>query len=138
MLHNLEYIWARNEGPFRRNMGHLYELQARVLFAWIEERKKMSQLAYAMSTQPGIREAEMVDRLLAMNDLRVMRLKWKAMKTQDGAQTWSPEDLLCRTFAALTNTEGTEHLFKEGLARLNDDVFEFLRSEDMKISMLKR
>lgn len=86
----------------------------------------------------------MVDRLLAMNDLRVLRLKWKAMKTQDGVNggsvggnALSPEDWLCRTFATMTKTEGTEHLFKEGLERLNESVFEFLKSEDMKISMRK-
>jgi hypothetical protein len=73
-----------------------------------------------------------MDRLLAMNDLRVMRLKWKNMSTLDGA---SPEDLLCRVFAVMSNTENTEHLFKDGLERLNRDVFEFLRSEDAKIVM---
>lgn len=73
-----------------------------------------------------------MDRLLAMNDLRVMRLKWKNMSTLDGV---SPEDLLCRVFAIMSNTENTEHLFKDGLERLNRGVFEFLRSEDAKIVM---
>jgi hypothetical protein len=54
------------------------------------------------------------------------------MSTLDGA---SPEDLLCRVFAVMSNTENTEHLFKDGLERLNRDVFEFLRSEDAKIVM---
>lgn len=139
ILHqNLEYIWSRNEGSFRRVMGQLYELQAKILFAWMEERRKISQLQYIMEAQPGVRSPEMVDRLLAMNDLRVLRLKWKALSTQDGNQTVSPEDLLCRTFATMTKTEGTEHLFKDGLERMNENVFSFLRSEDMKIKMDKR
>jgi hypothetical protein len=77
----------------------------------------------------------MMDRLLAMNDLRVMRLKWKNMSPLEGA---SPEDLLCRTFAAISNTENTEHLFRDGLDRLNRGVFEFLRTEDSKIVMQRR
>ena len=76
-----------------------------------------------------------MDRLLAMNDLRVMRLKWKNMSPLEGA---SPEDLLCRTFAAISNTENTEHLFRDGLDRLNRGVFEFLRNEDSKIVMQRR
>jgi hypothetical protein len=76
-----------------------------------------------------------MDRLLAMNDLRVMRLKWKNMSTLDGV---SPEDLLCRVFTVMANTENTEHLFKDGLDRLNRGVFEFLRNEDSKIVMHRR
>ncbi|KAF2281515.1 uncharacterized protein EI97DRAFT_429532 [Westerdykella ornata] len=139
LLQNLQYIWEQNEHNFRRQMGPLFDLQGRVLDAWIQERWKIIQLQYAMESKPGVRPSEMVDRLLAMNDLRVMRLKWKAMKTQDvGNVVLSPEDLLCRTFATMTKTEGTENLFKEGLEKLNESVFEFLRSEDMKISMSKR
>jgi hypothetical protein len=70
-----------------------------------------------------------------MNDLRVMRLKWKNMSTVDGV---SPEDLLCRTFAIMANTANTEHLFKDGLDRLNREVFDFLRHEDAKIVMHRR
>ena len=79
--------------------------------------------------------AGLVDRLLAMNDLRVMRLKWKNMSTIEGL---SPEDLLCMAFRVMTNTEGSEYLFKDGLDRLNGGVFEFLRSEDAKIVMQRR
>jgi hypothetical protein len=77
----------------------------------------------------------LVDRLLAMNDLRAMRLKWKNMSSVDGL---SPEDLLVMGFRVLTGTEGSEYLFKDGLARLEVGVFEFLRSEDGKIVMQRR
>lgn len=74
----------------------------------------------------------LVDRLLAMNDLRAMRLKWKNMSSIDGI---SSEDLLCIAFRGMTNTEGSEYLFKDGLARLELGVFDFIRSEDAKIVM---
>ncbi|KAF2267957.1 hypothetical protein CC78DRAFT_32995 [Lojkania enalia] len=138
LLHMLEQVWARNESTFRRQMGSLYDAQGKVLQAWIEERRKISQLQRSMEGQPGVPHSEMIDRLLAMNDLRVMRLKWKAMTTYDGSQGVSPEELLCRTFATMTKTEGTEHLFQGGLEKLNESIFEFLRSEDMKISMARR
>ncbi|KAF2473171.1 uncharacterized protein BDR25DRAFT_257397 [Lindgomyces ingoldianus] len=131
----LELIWRHNTPIFQAQMGHLYTYQGNVLLAWIDERRKIAQLRQAMEIQPGVRAPEMVDRLLAMNDLRVIHLKWKALKTQVGSQTLSPEDLLCKTFAMMTQTEGTEHLFRAGLDRLNEGLFEFLRSDDMKISM---
>jgi hypothetical protein len=138
LLRNLEYLWVLKASFFQRQMGSLFDVQSRVLLAWVEERRKISQLRRSMENDPGVPAPEMVDRLLAMNDLRVLRLKWKSMNTQDGNQTLSPEDLLCRNFAAMTNTGGTEYLFKDGLDRLNDSMFEFLRSEDMKIMMTKR
>jgi negative regulator of sigma E activity len=88
-----------------------------------------------MAAQPGVNHAALVDRLLAMNDLRAMRLKWKNMSPIDGL---SPEDLLCMAFRVMTGTEGSEYLFKDGLARLEVGVFEFLRGEDGKIVMGRR
>jgi hypothetical protein len=41
-------------------------------------------------------------------------------------------------FRGMTNTEGSEYLFKDGLARLELGVFEFLRSKDAKIVMQRR
>ena len=135
LLHKMESLWHLNTPVFRKQIGPHYDLQTKVLHSWITERRKIAQLRQALTYAPGVPAVEMVDRLLAMNDLRVMRLKWKNMSSADGL---SSEDLLCRTFAILTNTEGTEYLFKDGLDRLNEGVFEFLRSEDMRILMHKR
>jgi len=138
LLANIQSIWMHNTPAFRQAIGPLFDLQTHVLFAWIQERYKIMQLKYAMETQPGVPPHEMVDRLLAMNDLRILRLKWKAMSTQDGNVTLSAEDLLCRAFAVMTKTVNTEGLFKEGLDRLNETVFGFLKGEDMKISLGKQ
>lgn len=55
-----------------------------------------------------------------MNDLRILRLKWNALKVHGGTQHLASEDLLCSTFAIMTRTKGTEALFKEGLDRLKE------------------
>jgi len=135
LLHKMETLWHLGTNLFRKQLGTHYDLQTNLFHAWVTERRKIAQLRHALTYAPGVPAAEMVDRLLAMNDLRVMRLKWKNMSSAEGL---SSEDLLCRTFAILTNTEGTEYLFKDGLDRLNEGVFEFLRSEDMRILMHKR
>ena len=131
----IQNLWYLGEVMFRADLGPHYEMCSRVLHAWLHERQSITSLRHSLMTQPGVSAAGMMDRLLAMNDLRVMRLKWKNMSPLEGA---SPEDLLCRTFAAISNTENTEHLFRDGLDRLNRGVFEFLRTEDSKIVMQRR
>ena len=130
LLYKTESLWQYGTAHFHKQIGPLFDLQTKVLFSWIAERRMLAQLRQAIALRPGVSAAEMVERLIAMNDLRVMRLKWKNMSSADGL---SAEDLLCRTFAVMTNTEGTEYLFKDGLDRLNESVLEYLRSEDLKI-----
>jgi hypothetical protein len=138
LLRNLEGTWHANAHTFRQVLGPMYEIEAHVLFSWVSERFKMLQLKYLMDSQAALPPSEMVDRLLAMNDLRMMRFKWRAMKVEEGNNMLSAEDLLCRAFALMTKTEGTEAMFKQGLERLNESVFGFLKTEDMKISMVKQ
>ncbi|KAF2633669.1 hypothetical protein BU25DRAFT_405539 [Macroventuria anomochaeta] len=135
VISRIHHLWYLGEAMFRAELGPHYEMCSRILQAWLHERQAISSLRHSLLTQPGVSAAGLMDRLLAMNDLRVMRLKWKNMSTLDGV---SPEDLLCRTFAVMANTENTEHLFKDGLDRLNRGVFEFLRHEDSKIVMHRR
>ncbi|XPS73614.1 hypothetical protein M3J09_005758 [Ascochyta lentis] len=135
VLTRISYLWYHGEAIFRTELGSHYEMCSRILTAWLHERQAISSLRHSLIAQPGVSAAGLMDRLLAMNDLRVMRLKWKNMSTLDGV---SPEDLLCRTFAVMANTENTEQLFKDGLDRLNRGVFEFLRNEDSKIVMHRR
>jgi hypothetical protein len=70
--------------------------------------------------QPSAQTLEMVDRVLVMNNLRILRLKWKALRVRDHNQDSTPEDLLCSTFAIMTGTQGTDTLFKKGLERLKE------------------
>ena len=135
VVSQIQNLWYLGEVMFRADLGPHYGIRSRVLHAWLHERQSITSLRHSLMTQPGVSAAGIMDRLLAMNDLRVMRLKWKNMSPLEGA---SPEDLLCRTFAAISNTENTEHLFRDGLDRLNRGVFEFLRNEDSKIVMQRR
>lgn len=135
LLRNLQSLWYHGESVFRRELGPHYDLISKILTLWIHERSAIIALRHSMAAHPGVSSTGLVDRLLAMNDIRIMRLKWKNMSTIEGL---SSEDLLCQAFKVMTNTEGSDHLFKDGLDRLNGGVFEFLRNEDAKIVMHRR
>lgn len=135
LLQRLHTLWYHGEALFRAELGPHFDLISKILTSWLHERQAITALRHSLASQPGVSPVGLVDRLLAMNDLRVMRLKWKNMSTVDGL---SPEDLLCQAFRVMTNTEGSEYLFKDGLERLNDGLLEFLRSEDAKIVMQRR
>ncbi|XP_014557104.1 hypothetical protein COCVIDRAFT_98098 [Bipolaris victoriae FI3] len=135
LLQRLHALWFHGESLFRNELSTHYDLVSKILTAWLHERQAIAALRHSMASNPGVSHVSLVDRLLAMNDLRAMRLKWKNMSPIDGM---SPEDLLCMAFKVMTNTEGSEYLFKDGLARLELSVFEFLRSEDSKIVMQRR
>ncbi|KAL5120726.1 hypothetical protein ACEQ8H_001475 [Pleosporales sp. CAS-2024a] len=132
LLHRINTLWYHGESIFRPELGAQYDLTTHILTAWLQERYAIASLQQAMATQPGLptSSAAIIDRLLAMNDLRAMRLKWKNMSPVDGM---SPEDILIRAFCVMTMTEHTEFVFKEGLSRVERTVFEFLRTEDAKI-----
>jgi hypothetical protein len=132
LLHRINTLWYHGEAIFRPELGAHYDLTTHILTAWLQERYAIASLQHALTTQPGLpsSSAAIIDRLLAMNDLRAMRLKWKNMSPVDGM---SPEDILIRAFCVMTMTEHTEFVFKEGLNRVERTVFEFLRTEDAKI-----
>lgn len=132
LLHRINTLWYHGEPMFRPELGAHFDLTSHVLTAWLQERYAIASLQHALATHPGLpsSSAAIIDRLLAMNDLRAMRLKWKNMSPVDGM---SPEDILIRAFCVMTMTEHTEFVFKEGLSRVERNVFEFLRTEDAKI-----
>jgi hypothetical protein len=71
---------------------------------------------------------DMVPHVLELNSLRILRLEWKDTNIQE----ISPEDLLCKTFAALTNCKGLEGMFKLGLCNLDRGISMF-QDEEMTI-----
>jgi hypothetical protein len=132
LLHRINTLWYHGEPIFRPELGAHYDLTSHILTAWLQERYAIANLQHALATHPGLptSSSAIIDRLLAMNDLRAMRLKWKNMSPMDGM---SPEDILIKAFCVMTMTEHTEFVFKEGLSRVERSVFEFLRTEDAKI-----
>jgi hypothetical protein len=135
LLHSLEQVWASHEQVFRLAMERHFKSHHEVLLIWISERRKTSQLRTMIERQPSVQTLGMVDRVLAMNDLRILRLKWKGLKLHNGSRDVSPEGLLCSTFAIMTKTEGTEMLFKEGLDRLKETSPGVMRTDDLVISI---
>ncbi|KAF1947613.1 hypothetical protein EJ02DRAFT_390638 [Clathrospora elynae] len=135
LLQRLHALWYHGESLFRAELTTHYDLVSKVLTSWLHERQAILALKHSLAMNPGVSHVGLVDRLLAMNDLRALRLKWKNMSSVDGL---SAEDLLVQAFRVMTNTEGSEYLFKDGLARLELGMFDFLRSEDSKIVMRRR
>ncbi|KAI1559921.1 hypothetical protein PtrEW7m1_011726 [Pyrenophora tritici-repentis] len=120
MLRSLEQVWTSHEQDFRLIMEQRFNDHQKALHIWIGQRRKTSQLQMMIDRQPSAQTLEMVDRVLVMNDLRILQLKWKALRVHVHSQDSTPGDLLCSTFAIMTRTQGTEALFKEGLERLKE------------------
>ncbi len=99
LLQRLHTLWYHGGAHFERDLGPHYDLISKIFTAWLHERQAITALRHSLASQPGVTPMGLVDRLLAMNDLRVMRLKWKNMSTVDGL---SPEDLLCMAFRVMT------------------------------------
>ncbi|KAJ5051176.1 hypothetical protein J3E72DRAFT_204581 [Bipolaris maydis] len=130
LIRLLHSLWFHCESLFRSELATHYGLVSEILNAWLREREAIVTLRHSMAANPSVPKAGLVDRILVMNELRAMRLRWKNMSPIDGM---SPEDLLCMAFKVITNTEGSEYLFKDGLAKLELSVLEFLSSDDNKI-----
>lgn len=64
-------------------------------------------------SQSNAQSLEMVQRLLALNDLGALHLKRRAHRVQFEGPVVTSENLLCGLFAIMTNMKGTEPLFKE-------------------------
>ncbi|KAL5395344.1 hypothetical protein PMIN03_013025, partial [Paraphaeosphaeria minitans] len=135
LLCSLEEIWAEHEQQFKLAFHRLFASYREALFAWISERRITNQLRSMIESEPSAETLETVDRVLAVNDLRILRLKWRTINALDGDQAISPEDLLCRAFAAMTRTDGTEPLFKRGLEKLEETAISAVRYEDLTISI---
>jgi hypothetical protein len=127
LLNSLEQVWASHDKGSRLTTEQVSDCHREVLLIWIMERRKLSELQLMVGRQPSEQTLDIVERVLVMNDLRILRLKWKALKLHVSGQDVAPEDLLCSTFASMTRTEGTEVLFKEGLAGLKETSPEILR-----------
>jgi hypothetical protein len=137
LLQHISTLWYHGEPIFRPELGLHYDLTSHILTAWLQERYAIASLQHALAAHPGLPSSSsgIINRLLAMNDLRAMRLKWKNMSPVDGM---SPEDILVRAFCAMTMMEHTVFVFKEGLSRVEREEFAFLRTEDAKIVMHRR
>ncbi|KAF2000129.1 hypothetical protein P154DRAFT_522907 [Amniculicola lignicola CBS 123094] len=153
ILSSLESIWSINATYYQQRSPGMFDTNTRVLYAWIGERRKIGALRESLAQQPGMKNGEVVDRLLALNDLRMLRLKWKMMKSdpsnpQSGAEGEgrrrengefvSAEDVLCKVFAMMTRTEGTEETFRQGLDILSRESFGLLKEDDKIISLRPR
>lgn len=124
-LERLDALWSDGESLFRSELAGHYDLVCKILSDWHDERQTFAALRHSIAVNEGASLEVLVDRLLAIEKLQGMQLKWKSMKSITGM---SPDDWLCKVFMVITNTKETS-IFKQGLARLNSNEFEFLRTQ---------
>lgn len=134
---SLKEVWAQKEEDFKLVLDDLFAAHREALFGWIEELRVMRQLQLIWESHPVMDTSvlTLVSRVLALNRVRIALLRWKTIKANDGNQDLSLEDLLYRALGLMTNTEGSEQLFKKGVQTLRDTVFKAIRSEDLAILM---
>jgi hypothetical protein len=135
ILHSLERVWASCQEDFKPIMKERFSDHHKALSIWISQQRKTSLLRTMIGRQPSEQTLEMVDRVLVMNDLRALRLKWETLRVHDHGQESTPENLLCSTFAIMTRTQGLEALFKKGLERLKQTSSEVWGCDDSVISI---
>ncbi|RYN80013.1 hypothetical protein AA0119_g13509 [Alternaria tenuissima] len=115
LLVRMRTLWSHGEAPFRAELPQHFDLVSEILTVWLDERQVIASLRHSMQVKHGFLHGKVVDHMVTMNNLRDTRLKWKNMSLTDGL---SFEDMLCMAFKVMTNTGGSENVFKYGLARL--------------------
>ncbi|KAL5411205.1 hypothetical protein PMIN04_010327 [Paraphaeosphaeria minitans] len=136
LLRILEEVWAQKEEEFKLVLDDLFASHREALFGWIEELHMLSKLSSFMEmvSHSGMGTQTLALKFLVLNHVRTMRLRrWMIIKAHNGNPGLSFEDLLCGTFALMTNTKGSEQLFKKGVQKLRDTAFKEIRSEDLAI-----
>jgi hypothetical protein len=124
LLRSLERVWAGREHDFRPALEPHFDSCHKALRIWIGQRRKTSELRSMIDRQSSAQTLDMVNRVLAMNDIRILRMQWEALRVSADARTMSPEDLLCSTFAIMTRTKGMGALFREGVNNLTKTSYE--------------
>ncbi|RAR15497.1 hypothetical protein DDE83_001138 [Stemphylium lycopersici] len=108
-------LWSYGEAHFRAELPQHFDLVSEILTVWLDEREVIASLRHSMQVKHGGFSGEVTDHMLAINNLRDRRLKWKNASLTDGLGF---EDWLCTAFKVMTDTLGSEYVFKYGLARL--------------------
>jgi hypothetical protein len=120
ILDSLEQVWTSHKQDFESIMDQRFNDHHKALCIWIGIQRMTRQLRMMIDRQPSAQTLEMVRRVRVMNDLRILRLKWKALGVHDHGQDSTLENLLCNTFAIMTGTQGTEALFEKVLERFKE------------------
>ena len=132
LLRSLEQVWASRTHDFRHALEPQFDDCHKALRIWIEQRRTTSKLRSMIDRQPSAQTLDMVNRALAMNDVRILGEQWEELRVSADARTMSPEDLLCSTFAIMTRTR-LEWLFKEGVDNITNISHKVWSSDDFVI-----
>ena len=129
LLKKLHELWLCGKSMFRRELDTYYDNVSQILYAWLQEREAIIELQHPNTAKPGVLQEGSFDRLLALNKLREMRIKWKQMSS---IHDMSPYDLLCKAFIVMTNFKCVGWLLKEKLEIQALSVSDFIHKEESK------
>ncbi|EMD86721.1 hypothetical protein COCHEDRAFT_1228183 [Bipolaris maydis C5] len=129
LFEDLRELWLQGESLFRRKLATQYDLISEILNAWLQQREAIIKLRHSTAANLGVSKQVNVERLLALNNLRAMLIKWDDMSPIDGK---SSEDLLCVAFSVIINCTDNGDLFKDKLKELRSSVVNLLRGEDSR------
>ncbi|KAK7189954.1 hypothetical protein PSPO01_03675 [Paraphaeosphaeria sporulosa] len=133
LLRNLKEVWAQKEEQFKLVLDDPFASHREALFRWMEELRITSELQLMRASYSGVDTPALALKALVLNRVRVVYLRMRIIKANDGNEDLSLGNMLCRTLTLMTNTEGSELLFKKGVQKLRDTTFQEIRSADLAI-----
>jgi hypothetical protein len=115
-LHDLLQLWHKKDIIFRREFGAQYNAIYRVFEGWIKGRLNIAVLYSKLSSQSGPPPSvsTTIEQIHALNALRVEKLTLLHVCADEKLRN----KLLAKVFSLLTETNGTDHVFLEGICRL--------------------
>jgi hypothetical protein len=119
--------WVLGKPDLCTKLGTHFELVSQTLDTWIESQEAVAMLRHPVRVSPDSSQ-ELAKYLKAANTIRTLKLEKRRLV--DGPST---EDLLCKAFTAMTDIEGSERLFREGLDRLELGMCRYLECVEWKI-----
>jgi hypothetical protein len=111
----LEGHWMDSVAQYEEVFGSLYPAASYVLTSWISERRSIIALGEDIKPE---------EQFLTANDIRIMRLKWTHTSVQHHGEMMDSTDILCYTFAKITDStgKGTLTMFRDGLEKLHGEL----------------
>jgi hypothetical protein len=135
LLKSLEQVWMSHEHSFKLALEPRFNGCREALRIWIGLRRKTNELRSLVQRQSSAQTLDLVDRALAMNEVRMLHWQWEELRAPVDGQAISPEDLLCSTFAIMTRTEEMEMIFMKGLDNIRKTLPNICSSGDSVISI---
>lgn len=117
LLRSLEQVWESGGHKLKSALEARFDGCCEALRIWIDSRRKTNELRSLVQRRSSAQTLDSVDRALALNEIRILRLQWEALWATVDNQGGSPEDLLCRALAIMIGQSVIEAVLEDALRR---------------------